>query len=82
MLGTTVWATPQLPVDNHELCTDARTTQVQDVFTTPQPCEDRLYMSFGVYGVRPQSTPLITVIKFVYEDPQITMNNVGQGAKR
>jgi hypothetical protein len=43
-------------------------------------CEFNSYMSFGVQGVHPQSTPLITVIKSLYKHPQITMNNVGQGA--
>ena len=75
-----MWATPQQPVDNHELCTAARTTQMQDVIAAPQGCEDHFYMSFGVHGVRPQSTTLITVIKSLYKHPQITMNNVGQGA--
>jgi hypothetical protein len=53
---------------------------MQDVFATPQACEDRFHMSFGVRGVHPQSTPLITVIKSLYKHPQITMNNIGQGA--
>ena len=75
-----MWATPQQPVDNHELCTAARTTQMQDVIAAPQGCEDPFYMSFGVRGVHPQSTTLITVIKSLYKHPQITMNNVGQGA--
>ena len=75
-----MWATPQQPVDNHELCTAARTTQMQDVIATPQGCEDHFHMSFGVRGVHPQSTALITVIKSLYKHPQITMNNVGQGA--
>lgn len=75
-----MWATSQQPVDNQELYTTVRTTQLQDVFATPQACEDRFRMSFGVRGVHPQSTPLITVIKFLYKHPQITMNNVGQGA--
>jgi hypothetical protein len=80
MLGTTMWATAQQPVDNQELYTADRTTQMQDVFATPQACEERFHMSFGVCGVHPQSTPLITVIKSLYKHPQITMNNVGQGA--
>jgi hypothetical protein len=80
MLGTTMWATLQQPVDNQKLCTAARTTHLQDVFVTPQACEEHFYMSFGVRGVRPQSTSLITVIKSLYKHPQITMNNVGQGA--
>ena len=82
MLGTTVWATSQQPVDNYGLCTAARTTQLQDVLGDPQGCGDHLYMSFGVRGAHPQSTALITVIKSVYKHPQITMNNVGQGAWR
>jgi hypothetical protein len=48
----------------------------------PLGCGDHLYMSFGVRGAHPQSTALITVIKSVYKHPQITMNNVGQGAWR
>ena len=82
MLGTTMWATSQQPVDNQELYTAVRTTQVQDVFATPRACEDRFLMSFGVRGIHPQSTPLITVIKSLYIHPQIAMNNVGQGAWR
>ena len=73
-------ATAQQPVDNHELCTGVRTTQLQDVLNNSQGCGDRLYMSFGVPGAHPQSTALITVIKSLYKHPQITMNNVVQGA--
>jgi hypothetical protein len=80
MLGTTMWATTQQPVDNQGLCTDARTTHLQDVRAVTQGCEVGSYMSFGLQGVHPQSTPLITVIKSLYKHPQITMNNVGQGA--
>ena len=80
MLGTTMWARAQQPVDNYELCMVARTTQLQDVFALVPGCEFNSYMSFGVQGVHPQSTPLITVIKSLYKHPQITMNNVGQGA--
>ena len=80
MLGTTMWATAQQPVDNQELYTAARTTQLQDVFVTSQACGEHFHMSFGICGVHPQSTPLITVIKSLYKHPQITMNNVGQGA--
>jgi len=80
MLGTTMWAREQQPVDNYELCMVARTTQLQDVLALVPGCEFNAYMSFGVQGVHPQSTPLITVIKSLYKHPQITMNNVGQGA--
>jgi hypothetical protein len=80
MLGTTMWATAQQPVDNHGLYMVDRTTQMQDVLAPSQGCEFNSYMSFGVQGVHPQSTPLITVIKSLYKHPQITMNNVGQGA--
>ena len=80
MLGTTMWATAQQPVDNQGLYMVDRTTQMQDVLAPSQGCEFNLYMSFGVQGVHPQSTPLITVIKSLYKHPQITMNNVGQGA--
>ena len=75
-----MWATTQQPVDNRELCTAARTTQLQDVVAASQRCGFSSYMSFGLHGVHPQSTPLITVIKSLYKHPQITMNNVGQGA--
>jgi hypothetical protein len=81
MLGTTMWATVLQPVDNHELCTGARTTQLEDVLNSPQGCGDHLYMSFGVHGAHPQSTALITVIKSLNKHPQITMNNIGQGAR-
>ena len=80
MLGTTMWATAQQPVDNQELFMVERTTQMQDVLAPSQGCEFNSYMSFGVQGVHPQSTPLITVIKSLYKHPQITTNNVGQGA--
>ena len=73
MLGTTVWATSQQPVDNYGLCTATRTTQLQDVFATPQACVDRFHMSFGVRGAHPQSTALITVIKSLYIHPQTTL---------
>ena len=75
-----MWARAQQPVDNYELCMVARTTQLQDVLALVPGCEFNSYMSFGVPGVHPQSTPLITVIKSLYKHPQITMNNVGQGA--
>ena len=75
-----MWARAQQPVDNYELCMVARTTQMQDVLAPTHGCEFNSYMSFGVQGVHPQSTPLITVIKSLYKHPQITMNNVGQGA--
>ena len=75
-----MWARAQQPVDNYELCMVARTTQLQDVLALVLGCEFNSYMSFGVQGVHPQSTPLITVIKSLYKHPQITMNNVGQGA--
>ena len=80
MLGTTMWATAQQPVDNQGLYMVDRTTQMQDVLAPSEGCEFNSYMSFGVQGVHPQSTPLITVIKSLYKHPQITMNNVGQGA--
>jgi len=76
-----MWARAQQPVDNYELCMVARTTQLQDVLALVPGCEFNSYMSFGVQGVHPQSTPLITVIKSLYKHPQITMNNVGQGAR-
>ena len=72
-----MWAKAQQPVDNYELCMVARTTQLQDVLALVPGCEFNSYMSFGVQGVHPQSTPLITVIKSLYKHPQITMNNVG-----
>ena len=75
-----MWATSQQPVDNQELYTAVRTTQMQDVLAPTHGCEFNSYMSFGVQGAHPQSTPLITVIKSLYKHPQITMNNVGQGA--
>jgi hypothetical protein len=75
-----MWATVQQPVDNQGLYMVDRTTQMQDVLAPAQGCEFNSYMSFGVQGVHPQSTPLITVIKSLYKHPQITMNNVGQGA--
>ena len=75
-----MWAKAQQPVDNYELCMVARTTQLQDVLALVPGCEFNSYMSFGVQGVHPQSTPLIAVIKSLYKHPQITMNNVGQGA--
>jgi hypothetical protein len=75
-----MWATAQQPVDNQGLYMVDRTTQMQDVLAPSEGCEFNSYMSFGVQGVHPQSTPLITVIKSLYKHPQITMNNVGQGA--
>ena len=61
-----MWAKAQQPVDNYELCMVARTTQLQDVLALVPGCEFNSYMSFGVQGVHPQSTPLITVIKSLY----------------
>ena len=76
-----MWATVQQPVDNKELYTAGRTTQLQDVFAATQGCDFNSYMSFGVYGGHPQSTPFITVIRSLYKHPQITTNNVSQGAR-
>ncbi len=79
-MGTTMWATTQQPVDNTVLFTAARTTQVQDVVVRSQGCVGRTQPSYGFGVVHPQFTSLITVINSLYKHPQITMNNIVQGA--
>jgi hypothetical protein len=75
-----MWATTQQSVDNTVLFTAARTTQVQDVVVRSQGCVGRTQPSYGFGVVHPQSTSLITVINSLYKHPQITMNNIVQGA--
>lgn len=75
-----MWETLRQLVDNSVLFTVARTTHVQHVFVRAQGCEHSHQTPYGFAVVHPQSTSLITVIKSLYKLPQITMNNIGQGA--
>lgn len=75
-----MWATLRQLVDNSALFTVARTTYMQDVVDHSQGCGLPNQMPYGFAVVHPQSTSLITVIKYLYTFPQITMTNIGQGA--
>lgn len=77
-----MWATSQQLVDNNVLFTAAQTTSVQDVVDHSQDCGRGSQWLFGFGVVHPQSTSLITVINSLYKHPQITMNNIVQGAWR
>jgi hypothetical protein len=82
MLGTTMWATLLQQVDNSTLFTAARTTQLQDVLLGVFTCVVGFRMLFGFAVGHPQSTGLITVINSLSKHPQITMNNICQGARQ
>lgn len=75
-----MWATSQQLVDNRVLFTAAQTTHLQDVVDHSQGCGGNSQWLSGFDVVHPQSTRLITVINSLYKHPQITMNNVVQGA--
>jgi hypothetical protein len=82
MLGTTMWATLLQEVDNSTLFTATRTTQLQDVLLGVFTCVVSFRMLFGFAVGHPQSTGLITVINSLSKHPQITMNNICQGARQ
>lgn len=77
-----MWATVLRQVDNSSLFTAARTTQLQDVSRRGIACVVGFLMSFGFAIGHPQFTGLITVIKSLSKHPQITMNNICQGARQ
>jgi hypothetical protein len=77
-----MWATVLRQVDNSALFTAARTTQLQDVSRSGAACVVGFHVLFGFAIGHPQFTGLITVIKSLSKHPQITMNNICQGARR
>ena len=77
-----MWATLLQQVDNSTLFTATRTTQLQDVLLGVFTCVVSFRMLFGFAVDHPQSTGLITVINFLSKHPQITMNNICQGARQ
>ena len=77
-----MWATVLRQVDNSSLFTAARTTQVQDVSRGGAACVVGFRVLFGFAIGHPQFTGLITVIKSLSKHPQITTNNICQGARR
>ena len=77
-----MWATVPRQVDNSSLFTAARTTQLQDVSRGGATCVVGFRVLFGFAIGHPQFTGLITVIKSLSKHPQITMNNICQGARR
>lgn len=77
-----MWATVLRQVDNSSLFTAARTTQLQDVSRGGATCVVGFRELFGFAIGHPQFTGLITVIKSLSKHPQITMNNICQGARR
>jgi hypothetical protein len=77
-----MWATLLQQVDNSSLFTAARTTQLQDVSRWGIACVVSFLVLFGFAPGHPQFTGLITVIKSLSKHPQITMNNICQGARQ
>jgi hypothetical protein len=77
-----MWATVLRQVDNSSLFTAVRTTQLQDVSHKGAACVVGFRMLFGFAIDHPQFTGLITVIKSLFKHPQITMNNICQGARQ
>lgn len=65
-LCTTLWKTSGVGVHNSQLYTEAQTTQTQDVPDMRRGLTARFVDLFGSNRVNPQSTGLITVIRFVY----------------
>ena len=60
-----MWTTAGGVVYNTGLSTYQQTTQVQDVLGGQPVVTARRHMLFGSNGVNPQSTGLITVIRFI-----------------
>ncbi len=65
-LCVNVWTTAGGAVYNTGLSTYQQTTQMQDVLGGQLVATARCHMFFGSNGVNPQSTGLITVIRFIY----------------
>ena len=65
-LCTTLWKTSGVGVHNSQLYTEAQTTQTQDVPDMRRSLTTRFVDLFGSNRVNPQSTGLITVIRFIY----------------
>ena len=65
-LCTTLWKTSGVGVHNSKLYTEAQTTQTQDVPDMRRSHTARFVDLFGSNRVNPQSTGLITVIRFIY----------------
>lgn len=77
-LCTTLGISQVVLVDNSGLSTGRQTTQLQDVPTTHclSTWPDRIYA--GDRLVNPQSTGLITVIRYIYELPHLITGNSAQ----
>ena len=65
-LCTTLWKTSGVGVHNSKLYTEAQTTQTQDVPEMRRSHTARFVDLFDSKRVNPQSTGLITVIRFIY----------------
>lgn len=65
-LCTTLWKTSGVGVHNSQLYTEAQTTQAQDVPDMRRGLTARFVDLFSSNRVNPQSTGLITVIRFIY----------------
>ena len=77
-----MWKPTGVVVYNSGLSTYQQTTQMQDVLGGQPSVTGLSRMLFGLEVVNPQSTGLITVINFLSKHPQITMNNICQGARQ
>ena len=61
-----MWMPTGVVVYNTGLSTYQQTTQMQDVFGSQSAITATSLMLFGLNVVNPQSTGLITVIRFIY----------------
>ncbi len=61
-----MWKPTGVVVHNTGLSTYQQTTQMQDVFDGQSVVTATNHMLFGLKAVNPQSTGLITVIRFIY----------------
>lgn len=77
-----MWETLLQQVDNSLLFTATQTTQLQDVLVWVLACVIGFHMLFRFDVGHPQFTGLITVINSLSKHPQITMNNICQGARQ
>lgn len=66
-LCITMWKSPRIVVHNTGLSTYQQTTRVQDVPMVHFLTTGKTVISIGFQGVNPQSTGLITVIRFIYK---------------
>ena len=74
-LWINMWGFPVVAVDNTGLSTYRQTTRLQDVLFARRLVTCPTRAIYGPNRVNPQSTALITVIRFIYRFAQITTIN-------